>query len=387
MAEKLEVLGYQFRNILIMKALTDLGLGFIQVFIPVYLLSLGYPLTLVMLWYIFQDVVFVAASFVSVYFSNKIGLVHCFQVRFLFLVSELLLLIYLPSYSQLFYVIPLFIGIEMAFFWIPLNTLMVRNTNHGSMGQAISQMSAYPKILTMFCPIAGAFIAVHFGFNLLFIIAMLIVLVASVPIWSLRSEKTNFIFSKKSVIKIWKDSKRFFIPEIVSSFVETGGLILSIFIYLKLLSVTQIGYMGTIAAVSSVFFTITIGKLTDEWNKYKLMKISAFTASIIWIFCFYIGTLPPNPWLFYVATFILTLNVKAFIVPYQSLLFNGARKEDAQFIVLREIPNVIGRLIIYVLAFVFASNLSYVFLFTALLFVYFWFYDSRRLVSVEVLAQ
>lgn len=379
MTENLDVPKSQFNNILLMKGLTDFGLGFVQVFIPVYLLSIGYSLSMVMFWYITQDVVFVLCSFFSVYFSNKFGLVHSFHVRFIFLISELMLMVYLPQHSQLFYFIPFVIGLEMAFFWIPLNILLVRNTKDSSMGQSISRLTAYPKIFTMFCPVLGGYIAVHLGFNVLFIIAMCIVLFASIPIWPLRSEKTNFIFTKYSVLRVWEENKRFFVPEIVSSFAETGSLILSIFIYLKLLSVTQVGYMGTIAAVSSVFFTITIGRLTDEWNKHKLMKISAFTASVIWVACFYIGTHAPNPWLFYLATFLLTLNVKAFVVPYQSLLFNGARNGDAQFLVLREIPNVIGRIIIYLLVITFSSNVSSVFIFSAISFIYFWFYDSKKL--------
>ncbi|MFZ2569527.1 MAG: hypothetical protein WAX44_02895 [Minisyncoccia bacterium] len=365
-----------------MKSMNDFGLGFISVFIPAYLLQLGYSLVMVMQWYIIQDIVFVLMSYLSVYCSNKIGLVNCLQIRFVFLVSYLVLTLYLPSYSYLFYLIPILIGLEMAFFWIPLNILFVRNTKNHSMGQSLSQLTAYPKILTIFSPVIGAFIAVNFGFSVLFTVAILIVLVALTPIFSLRSERTHFIFDKESMIRTWKENKRFFVPEIVSSFVETGSLILMVFIYIKLLSVTQIGYVGTISALASVFFTISIGKLTDLWNKHKLIKISAMISSLVWVYCFYISQLAPNPWLFYIATFAMTLITKAFVVPYQSLLFNNAKKSDAQFLVFREIPNIIGRIILYCLVIVFAWNLSLMFLFSALVFVYFWFYDSKRLDSL-----
>ncbi len=379
MTENLDVTKSQFRNILLMKSINDFGLGLISVFIPIYLLQLGYSFVMVMQWYIIQDVVFVFMSYFSVYCSNKIGLVSCLQIRFVFLVSNLLLILYLPSYSYLFYLIPVLIGLEMAFFWIPLNILFVRNTKSHSMGQSLSQLTAYPKVLTVFCPVIGAFIAVHFGFNVLFTVAILVVLIAITPLMPLRSEKTHFVFNKESMIRTWRENRRFFVPEVVSSFAETGSLILMVFIYIKLLSVTEIGYVGTIAALASILFTISIGKLTDLWNKHKLIKISAMICSLVWVYCFYIAQLTPNPWLFYIATFALTLNVKAFVVPYQSLLFNNAHKSEAQFLVFREAPNIIGRIILYCLAIVFAWNLSLVFIFSALVFVYFWFFDTNKL--------
>ncbi len=371
----------QLRRIFQMTSLNSFGLGFVLVFIPVYFLGLGYSLGQVMSWFIVQDSVFIAFSFISVWCSNKIGLVSCLQIRFLFLISYLSLISYIPSYPYLLYVAAIIGGIEMSFFWIPLNILFVRNSDHGSMGQSISKLSAYSKALSILCPIVGAYIILHFNYNILFIIAMLIVLVASLPLWPLRSEKTNFKFTKQSVSKIWVEKKKLFLPEVISSFAETGSLILTLFIYLKFLSVVQIGIVGTLTAFTGVLFTITIGKLTDLWDKHRLIKISSVIASIIWIYCFIIGQIIPNIWLFYIATVAVTLTVKVFIVPYQSILFSNAKKDDAQFIVLREIPNIVGRIIVYFIAILFSYNLSIVFIISSLSFVYFWFLDTKKLVS------
>lgn len=380
MVENFNTPRLQLHRVIQMTIIDTFGSGLVSVFIPVYLIVLGYSLKMVMFWYLIQEVVFLITTYLSVYSSNKIGLVHTLQIKFIFQLSTLVLLFILPLNSQIFFLVPIMIGLNMAFHWIPLNILFLRNTIKDSIGSSLSKLSAYPKFFTMFCPIIGAFIISQYNYQVLFIIAILIISASSLPLWPLRSEKTNFIFTKDSVKKIWNENKVFFIPEIMSSIGETSQVLLMVFIYIKLLNVKQVGLIGSITLLASVAFTITIGRLADKWNKPIMIKIAAILCSISWLFCFYIGVIKPSPWLFYIATFILSLSIRAFVVPYQSLLFNNGRRSDAQFIVLREIPNVSGRIILYSFSILFTEYFHYVFIMAALSFIYFLFFDTRKLV-------
>jgi MFS family permease len=251
------------------------------------------------------------------------------------------------------------------------------------MGGSFSKFFTYPQIFSILCPIIGALIIAYFNFQVLFVTALLFVLLASIPLLPLRSEKTNFIFTWDSVKDIWSKNKRFFLPEIIDNFMEDAGVVLTIFIYIKLLSITQIGIIGTLTSIVAIIFTLTIGKLTDKWNKYKLLRIGAMFVTFAWVSNFLIGQFMPSAWLFYIATIILALSLKVFLVPYQSILFNSARKDDAQFLVLREVPNILGRLIMYTLAIFLYDELPILFLIVGILFVYFWFLDSRKLIISE----
>ena len=86
----------------------------------------------------------------------------------------------------------------------------------------------------------------------------------------------------------------------------------SVFIYLTLMSELQVGIIGTITAIASMFFVLTIGKLTDKWNKHTLIKIGAMFVTLVWIINFMIAQFIPNQWLFYVATIAITLSLKVF---------------------------------------------------------------------------
>ena len=369
-----------FNKILQMVSINNFAMAFVGIFIPIYLLKLGYSFQMVMFWLILYHLSLLISTFVAVYVSNIIGLVRSLHVRFIFLVSSLSLMIFaLKDLPFLFYIIPVLAGAEGAFYWLPLNVLFVRSTKKSNMGDSMSKFISIPKILAMVSPIVGAYIAVHFGFVTLFCFAMLILMFTFVPILSLKLEKTNFVFSWTRAREIFKDNKKYFIPEVIDNITEDAMAVWSIFIYLQLASTMQVGIIGTIVTIASLLFTLTLGSLTDKWNKHKLLKIGAVILSLSWLISYFVGVHSLNKWIFYIATIFLTLSLKTFLVPYSSLLFNQARKDDAQFIVLREIPVVLGRIILYSSAILFYNNLPILFLLIGILFIYFWFLDTRKL--------
>ncbi|KKR43115.1 hypothetical protein A2356_01815 [Candidatus Nomurabacteria bacterium RIFOXYB1_FULL_39_16] len=382
--ENKDITGNGFNKILKMMSLNGFAMSFVAIFVPVYLFNLGYSFQMVMTWMMIHHATLLLSAFVAVKVSNKIGLVHSLHVRFGLLLTYFLLLLFgLKEINILFYIIPILSGAEAAFYWIPLNILFVRNTKEENMGKSMSKFFVIPKALSMAGPLIGAFIAIHYGFNILFALAMFLLFFTFLPILSLKSEKTNFIFSKEKFKEIWQKNKQYFVPEIIDNLAEDAMALWIIFIFLQLASTLEVGIIGTITSIASLFFTLTIGKLTDKWDKHKLIKIGAFLVSIVWFINFTIGEFFPNQYLFYIATIFATLSLKVFLVPYSSLMYNQARKDDAQFLVLREIPTVLGRLILFSIAILLHNHLSLIFLSVGIMFIYFWFLDTKKLNGVS----
>ncbi len=364
-----------------MVSLNRFATSLISVFVAVYLLELGYSLSWVIYYLMIHHGVLLFGVFAAVALSNKIGLVKLFFVRFVFLVGYLLLLFALPKHPEYFFLIAILGGLESAFYWTPLNILMVRKTQASTMGQSLSRLIAIPKILSFASPLLAAFVITQFGFSTLFIIALIIFVFATLPLLPLRSEKTQFLFTRKGIQKIYTENKKFFIPELIDNLAEDAMVFWSIFIFLQLSSVFHVGGIATTVALVSIFFTLTLGQLTDRWNKHKLMTIGASLLSCAWVLNFFIASFSVVPLLFYVGTILVSLSLKTFLVPYGTLLYNQARKDDAQFLVLREVPTILGHQILFVFALVFHKNLPVLFLTVGLLFVYFIVLNTRKLVS------
>ena len=379
--ENKDVSGNNFNKILRMMSLNSFAMSFVAVFIPIYLFKLGYSFQMIMVWMMIHHATLLISAFIAVRVSNKIGLVHSLHIRFILLLSYFLLLLFgLKDIPLLFYIIPVLSGAEAAFYWIPLNILFVRNTKEENMGKSMSHFFVVPKAISMAGPLIGGLIAVYLGFNALFILAMFLLFFTFLPIASLSSDKTNFIFTREKFKEIWQKNKQYFVPEIIDNLAEDAMALWSIFIYLQLASTLEVGIIGTITSMASLFFTLTIGKLTDRWDKHKLIKIGAILVSIVWFINFTIGEFIPNQYLFYIATIFATLSLKVFLVPYSSMMYNQARKDDAQFLVLREVPTVLGRLILFSIAILLHDNLPLIFLSVGIIFIYFWFLDTKKLV-------
>ena len=378
--ENKDITGSGFNKVLGMMSLNGFAISFVAIFIPIYLFKLGYSFQMVMIWLMIHHLSLLLFAFVTVKVSNKIGLVHSLHVRSALLLTYFSLLLFgLKDIPILFYIIPIISGVESAFYWIPLNILFVRNTKEENMGSSMSKFFVIPKALSMAGPLVGAFIVIHYGFNILFAFAMFLLFFTFLPILSLKSEKTDFIFSKEKLKEIWQKNKQYFVPEIIDNLAEDAMVLWTIFIFLQLASTLEVGIIATITAVTSLLFTLTLGKLTDQWDKHKLIKIGAFLVSVVWFINFTIGEFFPNQYLFYIATIFATLSLKVFLVPYSSLMYNQARKDDAQFLVLREIPVVLGRLVLFSIAILLHDHIPFIFLSVGIIFIYFWLLDTRKL--------
>ena len=202
--EDKDITGDGFNKVLKMMSLNGFAMSFVAIFVPIYLFNLRYSFQMVMIWMMIHHATLLLFAFITVKVSNKIGLVHSLHVRFGLLLTYFLLLLFgLKDMPILFYIIPIISGAESAFYWIPLNILFVRNTKEENMGKSMSKFFVIPKAMSMAGPLIGAFIAIHFGFNILFAFAMFLLFFTFLPILSLKSEKTNFIFSKAKFKEIW----------------------------------------------------------------------------------------------------------------------------------------------------------------------------------------
>lgn len=353
-------------------------MGFIGIFVPIYLLTLGYSFTFVILFLSVHHVTLLGASFVAAFISNRIGLVRVLQIRFIFLFVYLYLLSLLPEFPTLFFGIAILSGIESAFYWEPLNVFFVRNTEDKNTGTALGKLTAVSKIFGVITPVLSALIVVTYGFPALFLVGAFLMMLMMIPILPLSSEKTDFKFSWERTKEIYAKNKKYLVPELIDNLAEDAGVIWTIFIYLNLLSVLDIGLLGTAISLTGVLFVLTLGKINDTWDRKKLLRIGALLVTLTWVFNFIVGAYFPNALMFYIATVLMSFTLKIFLYPYGSFLYARARKDDVQFIVLREIPTVFGRLILFALAILFSENIPFLFLFVGLLFLYFQFFNPEE---------
>ena len=368
-----------------MHMLSGVGMGLVGIFIPIYLLELTYSFSAVVSWLLMHHLSLLCGAFLVIYISNAIGLVRCWYIRVVLVALLFSGLSLLPSYPALLYALAFISGMEAAFFWIPFNILTVRKTEASTMGSSLAFMSNMGSAVGIAIPGIAALIIVHYGYLLLFIIAFLFILVSIIPVLPLKGETTHFQFSTPVVSQIIRVNRKFILPEILDNLGQDAQVIWTLFIFITALTVLDIGILGVLIGIIGMVITHSTGTLIDRWNRKTVMRFGAVGTTILWVISYVIAVYSPTPIMLYITTALRGFVLGIFAAAYGTTMFNRARSADAQFLVLREVPTIFGRVVLFgiTLALLSVGQLELVFLVVAVLSLYFWFNDFDSLIKLS----
>jgi MFS family permease len=218
----------------------------------------------------------------------------------------------------------------------------------------------------------GGFVAVLFGFPALFVFAFFVNIGAVAFLGNLTQEKTHFQFSLTRFKQVWHHNKTYFVSEFFNHISEeTAGIIFPIVAYLNLLSITGVGAIGTLVSLGMIIVTLAIGRFADRYDKKKMLRLGAVLLIGTWFLAFWTQSAIG----FYATSILLGFFLRFFLIPYTALLYANAKDDDAQFLVLRELPVVSARIFVFLLAIFFAARLEFVFLAAVLTLIYFFFFN------------
>jgi len=159
-----------------MNTLSGIGMGLVGIFVPIYLLHLDFQLSTVVLYLMTHHISLLAGAFLSIFISNKIGLVRCWFIRVALITLLFTGLHFLPANHSIVFMLGIISGIESAFFWIPYNILTVRKTDEATMGSSLAFMSNIGSAVGLVIPLVAALIIVSYGYSALFAVALFFIL-------------------------------------------------------------------------------------------------------------------------------------------------------------------------------------------------------------------
>ena len=354
-----------------MHSIDSFAFSLAGVFIPIYLLTLGFSVTQVLIYFIIQNTSLLMSAFAAGYIGSKYGIQRTLLLRLPFLFLFLILLLLLDNINFSIYFLAVIDGWQSSLYWIPLHIAFTKSADKRKMGLALGSLFAWPQVATIFTPMLGGLVAYYFGFNVLFTIALIIFAFSVRPLLKIKKIEIDFHFKFKNGLKLYKKNKKYFWSEVFNNIgEETDGIIWPIFIYLSLAKVTAVGNTATIISLGAFFLTLYMGRISDKVNKKLLIKIGAGLIMIMWFVRIFFDT----EIAFYIIALFSGLAFVIFKVPYYSKLFSIPRKTKVdEFFIFREIPVNIARIIVFVLAILFVNNLEFLFPVAGIAYLYFLF--------------
>jgi MFS family permease len=358
--------------IYIMHSINGLAGSLVGIFIPIYFLGLGYSLFQIFVYWLVYGVGVLLSFIVTGYFAAKFGLRKSILAGFPFLFLFMILLYGLKSHPIPIYLVGIVSAISVGFYWFPLHVFFASNSTEGKMGKNVGKLFAFPQLIGILGPLVGGVIAGLGGFRLLILTSIVVYLLSAVPLFWIPELEIPVTLNLSKLQELFKHYSSYFSIEFVENIrEEMEGIIWPIFIFLTFRNIFSIGILGALLSLGSFVFMLFIGKYTDKMDKKIFMKAGSLIMIAIWILRYFVsGPIP-----YYSLTILAGFFGALIVIPFSAFYYNLAKKDNvAEFIIFREIPVTLGRIVLYSLALIIVSNIKITFLFTAFASIFYLFF-------------
>ncbi len=355
--------------IYLMHFLYRFAIATIGIFIPIYLLKLGYPLSDVF-WYLMVSSFAIGFfSFFAAFVSSRVGLKKTIMLRIPFLIAFMAMIYGLEEYNFSLTLIALAIGVAIPFYWVPLHVLFTRKVDIKKTGSGAGKLTGFDKLAAALAPIFGAFIITIFSFKILFILVFLIIIFSVFPLFFFSPGDDTFRFEPPKILEAFNKNRKYFVANFFRFIcLETEKNIWPIFVYLNLISVMSVGGVGSLFGLGSILFSFFIGGFSDKVGKSKLLIFGGIAMSVIFILKYFFS----GEMFYYVISIFSGFFMVLLLVCFRAVLYSSAKKSTIdEFYVANEFSVSLGRITLYGFAFLFIDRLEIVFLIAAFSFLIF----------------
>lgn len=328
-----------------------LGLSLIGVFIPAYFLTSGFSLFNIFLYYAVTYASYTLFTIPATMFSHKVGIKRTILLSSLGAVLFLAGLYGVGAYRFLFYPLAVYSGLATMIFWMPLHIHFVKNSSKKNISKQTSYIHFTTKLAGVIGPLAGGFLIVYLGFNLLFVISTIILLLATAPLFATKEDfnRADIDWSELINRRRLKYIKWFMFKGVFS---VVAGLVFPFYIYMQTSSFAITGILAGVLGIGMALASVLVGKVSDKWGRYKTLRFSSalLAASFAAVLLFRADLV------MYIASpligfFSTAANINVFAIFRNEL----AKKQATEGMVLREISLNFGRVGIFVLILLFLS--------------------------------
>ena len=346
--------------------------GLLALFLPVFLLQKYNSINLVLVWFLVGYILYVFLSAWGAIIATRISFKNalilsvfsgvCYYVCFYFFDKNILLFSILTI---------IFLNIDRMFYWVPYHSGFAKFTDRKSRGKTIAILASSAALIGAIIPILSGLIITYYGFNVLFLIVIIIYAISAFPFFTMPSINEYYTFSYWQTWKILlhpRDRRLLFTYMADGAENMIGVVIWPIFIW-QLLNgdYKAVGMVFSLVVLVTILGRLIFGDYADRFNKKKLIKYGTFLYSIGWIVKIFVQT----GFQIFVVSAYHNLALAAMRTPYDILVYE--KTADAghyvdEYSVLREMSLNIGRIFI-VLFLLFLFNffgLNYAFVFAAI---------------------
>ncbi len=322
-------------------ALRTLAFSCISFFVPIYLLFyIKLTFETVALFFAVFFAVMAVFSPIALVIAQRIGLKNAVVVSLPFSILFFVML-YRMSDGLMFplWLIALLGGIGESLYFTALNIDFALNTKKEYRGYNIGVLDSFFKSSALFGPIFGAGVIVYFGFELLFGLTLLVLMLCLIPALQVRVRREKFRISFKRIFSL-KNARympAFFAYGIMSA---AEWFLWPVFVFVALNDIWSVALAVALVAFGTAIFVGFFRHAALKYSLSSFLKAGALIYSITWILRINSTTALD----IYTLSFLAGLAIVIVHIPFFTDTIERAKERGvAEFICFREIAVSLGR--------------------------------------------
>lgn len=330
-------------------AILDFAISAVGVFEPIYLYTLGFSLSKILIFYIAVYALYFLLVPLGGKFARARGYEHAILFSTPFLILFYLSLFAIPYHPFFIVSAILSLAIQKTLYWPGYHADFARFGKDGSRGKEISNLVVLDSIVMILGPAFGGVVIATMGFKVLFIIVSFLILVSNIPLLTTPEKFVPVPFSYKDSMKrlVAPENRRRLFAYCGFGEEHLAGYLWPIFIFMMIPAFASIGFLVSASVFVATILTLYIGRITDEESRHEVLKIGVVFTAFTWL----IRVLVVSGIGVFMADSLYRISRRTVGVPLAAITYEEAKRTSVMnTIVFLQMALVLGKLIVSVLA-------------------------------------
>lgn len=260
------------------------ALSIIGIFIPLYLLNLGYSVVGIVMVFAWHFTFRIGTDYIAARTIASIGPKHTIFISYIVQIAMLALFLTLPQFHWPLWLLGGVWGLSNSLFWLAYHVdfSKIKHTEHS--GKEQGTLNIVQRVGYALGPVIGGLLATFFGPQFAFVTSAIILFLGLIPLMSTAEQvrtHRKLDFSLFTFKKVWPDFATFTvtcIDDLTSSFF--WPLFMSLFV-LGGLVYAELGIISTVSMVVSIAAAKALGQLTDRHHGRGLFQAGMLSGAAV----------------------------------------------------------------------------------------------------------
>jgi MFS family permease len=336
-----------------MNMIRTLAESLVGIFLPIFIFTIGTKTPLfhtdtlingliwVIVYYLLRSLTTTIVSFIGLpllfrilRFKGSILFANLAQI------GEMILWLFASAHPWLLFIAGILRGIMIVFYWIPYHTFFDQKARgrDGHFGKQVGLRIVLGKGASALGPLLGGFIIALYGFSVLFVISIILLVVSAVPTLIAVTENHHHKHTMKIIYKDYLLNPKFKLITTAFAGASLDATIFGIFWPILLLvvveSYTKIGILSSFSTAASIIAALYVGWLIDRVGGGRIHLIGVIINTLLYLPRMVLRTAAP----LYVLDVVDKINGELYSIPFESKTYeNGVRMGGSDYFVYREI--------------------------------------------------